>query len=117
LDEGTTVLDQMGGILKNRFGTKTPAALIEPVELAVGKRWRIAYKNMWPGVVVNNFYDFQVVGVEDVTVPAGTMNLLRRKVGSLAVARCCPSPQPRDGHMYFPAPLAGRAFAQGDTAR
>jgi uncharacterized caspase-like protein len=71
-DGGATVLDQMGGILKNRFGTKTPAALIEPAELAVGKHWRIAYKNMWPGVVANNFYDFQVVGLEDVTVSAGT---------------------------------------------
>jgi uncharacterized caspase-like protein len=71
-DGGTTVHDQMGGILKNRFGTKTPAALVEPADLAVGKRWRTAYTNRWPGVVANNFYDFHVVGLEDVTVPAGT---------------------------------------------
>ena len=70
---GVLVRDQMGGILRNQGGTKTPAILAEPAELAAGKRWRSAYTNTKPdGKVSNQFYDFHVVGLEDVTVPAGT---------------------------------------------
>jgi hypothetical protein len=72
-NRGAGVRDQMGGVLKNRFGTKVPAAMIEPAELATGKRWRTAFTNTRPdGVVSDNFYDFRVIGLEDVTVPAGT---------------------------------------------
>ena len=46
--------------------------MAEPADLAVGKRWRSAYTNTRSGQVGNAFYDFRVVGLEDVTVPAGT---------------------------------------------
>jgi len=70
---GILVRDQMGGILRNPSGTKTPAILAEPAELAAGKRWRSAYTNTKSdGKVSNQFYDFHVVGLEAITVPAGT---------------------------------------------
>jgi uncharacterized caspase-like protein len=77
-DGGKLVANQMGGTLKNRFGTKAPAVLVEPAEIAVGKRWRTAFTNTTrDGVVWNNFYDFRVIGLEDVTVPAGTFKAYR----------------------------------------
>jgi uncharacterized caspase-like protein len=70
---GAVVFDQMGGVLKNKFGTKKPAVLAVPADLAKGRRWRTAFTNTRPdGVVENSFWDFQVIGLEDVTVPAGT---------------------------------------------
>jgi uncharacterized caspase-like protein len=85
-DKGRLVTDQMGGTLKNRFGTKSPAVLVEPTELAAGKRWRTAFTNTASdGVVWNNFYDFRVIGLEDVTVPAGTFKAYR--VEGTGVAR------------------------------
>jgi len=85
-DGGRSVADQMGGNLKNRFGTKEPAVLVEPAEIAAGKRWRTAFTNTRPdGVVENNFYDFRVIGLEDVTVPAGTFKAYR--VEGTGVAR------------------------------
>ena len=72
------VLDQMGGVLHNRFGVKEPANLTAPADIALGKRWRSAYTNTKPdGRVDTNFWDFRVVALEDITVPAGTFKAYR----------------------------------------
>jgi len=78
-NKGGRIVDQMGGLLKNRFGTKTPANLVEPAELAVGKRWRSAFTNSFPNQSLHydNYYDYQVIGLEDVTVPAGTFKVFK----------------------------------------
>jgi hypothetical protein len=77
-NRGAKVVDQMGGVLKDRFGTKEPANVAEPSELAVGKRWRSAFTNTRPdGVVASNFWEFHVVALEDVSVPAGTFKAYR----------------------------------------
>jgi hypothetical protein len=83
---GGAVHNQMGGVLKSRFGTKNPALLNAPAELAVGKRWRSAFTNTRPdGVVENNFLDFHVVALEDVTVPAGTFKAYRLKAYGVSI--------------------------------
>jgi uncharacterized caspase-like protein len=72
INDGKTVLDQMGGVIKNRFGVKNPAAVVAPAELALGKRWRTAFTNTQPdGDIGTNFWESKVVAIEEVTVPAG----------------------------------------------
>ena len=78
LNDGTSLVDQMGSVLKNRFGTKDPGVLSTPADLAVGKRWRSAFTNLRDdGDKTTNFYDFRVRAFEEVTVPAGTFKAFR----------------------------------------
>jgi hypothetical protein len=81
---GVKVVDQMGGVLKDRFGTYDPARLWEPSELAPGKRWRSAFAQTRSGIIGNTFYDFQVIRLEDVTVPAGTFKAYKVKGTGMA---------------------------------
>ena len=75
---GITVWDQMGGVLRNRFGSKEPANLTAPADLAIGKRWRSAYTNTSPeGAVSTNFFENRVVALEDLQVTAGTFKTYR----------------------------------------
>ena len=72
MNGGQEVWDQMGGQLQSRFGKKEPAVLAVPAELAVGKRWRSAYTNTnSKGETSQNYYEFKVVALEEVLVPAG----------------------------------------------
>ena len=72
------MFDQMGGVLRNRFGTKDPAHLVAPADIAIGKRWRSAFTNIGPdGKASNNFWEARVVALEDVVVPAGTFKAYR----------------------------------------
>jgi hypothetical protein len=78
INDGASVLDQMGSVLKNRFGIKDPGSLFAPADLAVGKRWRTAFTNTTPeGVVSTNFYEARVVSLEEIKVPAGTFKAFR----------------------------------------
>jgi hypothetical protein len=78
LNNGQVVWDQMGGILRNRFGDKSPAAFLVPADIALGKRWRSAFINTVPhGQVSSNHWDSHVVALEDVDVPAGTFRAYR----------------------------------------
>jgi hypothetical protein len=73
MNAGQVVWDQMGGVLRNRFGNKSPAAMVAPADIAVGKRWRSAFINTTSnGQVSSNYWDNHVVALEDVEVPAGT---------------------------------------------
>lgn len=75
---GGPVYDQMGGVLRNRFGTKDPAHLLAPADIALGKRWRSAFTNVGAdGNASNNFWEARVVALEDVVVPAGTFKAYR----------------------------------------
>jgi uncharacterized caspase-like protein len=76
--EGGPVFDQMGGVLRNRFGTKDPAHLVVPADIAIGKRWRSAFTNTRrDSAPSNNFWEHRVVALEDVVVPAGTFKAYR----------------------------------------
>ena len=77
-NNGPRVFDQMGGILQNSSGTKDPAHLLAPADIAIGKRWRTAFTNTGPdGSVSNTFWEAHVVAFEDVVVPAGTFKAYR----------------------------------------
>ena len=77
-NKGGPVFDQMGGVLRNRFGTKEPAHLMAPADIAIGKRWRSAFTNTGrDGTASNNFWEARVVALEDVVVPAGTFKAYR----------------------------------------
>jgi hypothetical protein len=66
------VFDQMGGVLKNRFGEKDPALLIVPAELFTGRRWRSASWNTpRRGSREKVFVEIRVAGLEHVETPAG----------------------------------------------
>jgi len=78
VNQGTMVLDQMGGVLRNRFGTKTPAFLIAPADVQLGKRWRSAFSNRAPnGALFNTYYDSHVAALEEIEVPAGRFRCYR----------------------------------------
>ncbi|MGD9922911.1 MAG: caspase domain-containing protein, partial [Pseudorhodoplanes sp.] len=72
------VRDQMGSILENRFGVKSPGIVFIPSDLSLGKRWRTAFTNTNPRYGASlNYWDSRVVALEDVTVPAGTFRAYR----------------------------------------
>lgn len=75
---GEIVVDQMGGILQNRFGSKNPALLNAPADLQVGKRWRSAFTNTRPGgPAARSYYEHRVLALEDIEVPAGRYKAFR----------------------------------------
>ena len=75
---GNLVLDQMGNILQNRTGIKKPGLLKVPADIALGKRWRTAYTNTRPdGEAVASYWDFRVVALEEIQVPAGSFRAFK----------------------------------------
>jgi hypothetical protein len=77
-NRGGLLLDQMGGVLRNGIGSKEPADLTTPAELAVGKRWRSAFTNTAPdGTTSANYWDAKVMAFEEVVVPAGRFMAFR----------------------------------------
>lgn len=80
------ILDQMGSILNNRFGKKDPGILQVPADIFVGKKWRSAFTNTAKnGYKSQNFWDFRVTGIENVTVPAGRFLAFRLERTGAAV--------------------------------
>lgn len=78
LNNGADVWDEMGNLVKDVAGLRTPAKGYFPAELAPGKRWRSAYEiSRGLGRAVSLFWDFQVIGLEEVTVPEGTLRAFR----------------------------------------
>lgn len=77
-DGGQVVVDQMGGVLKNRFGVKDPAVLGVPADLAIGKKWRSAFRNVRPdGVIESSFWDSKVVGIEEMPFKSGKVKTFK----------------------------------------
>ena len=81
---GQVVTTQQGGVLRDAWASYTPARLDAPPELAVGKQWRSAYTIRFPdGLESPEHYDYQVVALEDITVPAGTFKAYKvERVGA-----------------------------------
>jgi uncharacterized caspase-like protein len=78
INGGELIVDQMGGMLLNRFGAKDPALLGSPADLQVGKRWRSAFTNTRPGgPAARTFYEHRCVALEDLQVPAGRFKAFR----------------------------------------
>lgn len=72
LNRGAGILNQMGGVIKNQWGTKDPAMLMVPADIRIGKSWRSAFSNTRPdGVKEDSYWDNKVVGVEEVAALGG----------------------------------------------
>lgn len=77
-DNLPTVVDQMGTTLKNEFGVKRPGIIVAPADIAPGKRWRTAFDNVTPeGAVSTNYWDFRVVALENIQLPAGMFQVFK----------------------------------------
>lgn len=75
---GDVLWDQMGGIVRNRFGAKDPAVQFAPAEISLGKRWRSAVRNVdGQGRKSSDVWESHAVAVEQVRVPAGTFDAIR----------------------------------------
>ncbi len=67
MNGGSVIMDQMGGVRKNRFGTKDPVVMLAPADIALGKSWRTAFTNVRPdGVSEDTFFESKVVALEEV---------------------------------------------------
>lgn len=71
MNNGTTIVDQMGNVLRNPYGTRDPAAPTIPADLQVGKRWRASYWNERDGVRYRNYHDYHAASLEEFKSPLG----------------------------------------------
>jgi Caspase domain len=72
---GEYVSDVMGNILTNLRGSSSTPRQFYPAEIMVGKRWRTQFvQNRSGGIRYTFRYDIKVVGIERITVPAGTFD-------------------------------------------
>ena len=67
----------MGNLVKDGGGTRDPAKVQFPADLAIGKSWRTDYQNRYDGGSDKAFYNMRVVALEDVEVPAGKYRAYR----------------------------------------
>lgn len=78
INGGDVVYNQMGGIIKNQFGVKSPPLLGAPADLALGKRWRTAFNNTRSdGVKESNYWDYKVVALEEVQAMGRTIKAFK----------------------------------------
>jgi Caspase domain len=87
MNGGEFVFDQMGGLLKNRFGEKSPAILQVPADIDLGKKWRSAFTNTNSNGVSNNYYEFKVLGLEDLDTPMGKITTFKVEASGEATGR------------------------------
>jgi uncharacterized caspase-like protein len=74
LNRGEVVVDQLGSVLKNHTGRKSPGVVAVPSQLCGGMRWGCDFDNRpeAPGAPPSrNFYDYRVQGVEALELPFG----------------------------------------------
>ena len=72
INNGVTVYDQMGGLIKDTSGVKDPAMLLVPADIALGKQWRSSFQNRISQFDARTYIDFKVVSLEDLGI-AGTV--------------------------------------------
>jgi len=78
INKGQIVLTQQGGVLRDALGRNEPERLDFPADLTGGKKWRSAYTTQRSGgSKVAAHCDYEVVALEDVTVPAGTFKAFK----------------------------------------
>jgi hypothetical protein len=87
MNNGEYEFDQMGGLLKNSFGVKDPAILQVPADIAEGKKWRSVFTNTNINGVTRNYYDFQVVALEDLATSMGTIRAFKVQANGEANGR------------------------------
>jgi hypothetical protein len=72
INDGVTVYDQMGGLIKDDSGVKDPAMLLVPADIALGKQWRSSFQNRISQFDARTYIDFKVVSLQDLDI-AGTI--------------------------------------------
>ena len=78
INGGLEVWDEMGNLVKDAAGTRSPAKAHFPSELAIGKKWHSAYENLIPSGQIDSLYwDFRVEAFEEIVVPAGKFKAFR----------------------------------------
>jgi len=72
---GALILDRLGNTVKLPDGRRFTPRQDQPLEYAVGKRWRTRFsgKNA-RGFTFDTEFEFRIVGREKITVPAGTFD-------------------------------------------
>jgi hypothetical protein len=68
---GNVVWDAMGNLIKDGGGTREPAKVVLPAELAIGKTWQTSFVADTPRGIEKNHLSYRVVALEAVDVPAG----------------------------------------------
>lgn len=77
-NNGEFVSDLMGNTTTNQRGSFSTPRQFYPADLFVGKKWQTRFKQSRQGGVTYTYqYDMKVVGVERVTVPAGTFDAFK----------------------------------------
>ena len=71
INNGVTIYDQMGGLIKDDSGTKDPAVMLVPADIALGKQWRSSFQNHIGGFEGKTYIDFKVINFDDLDI-AGT---------------------------------------------
>jgi hypothetical protein len=78
INGGSVVWDEVGNLITDGTGVRSPSKGYFPAELSVGKQWRTAYEITRPRDGKNSlYYDFRVKAIEDVKVPAGIFKAFR----------------------------------------
>jgi hypothetical protein len=77
INGGAEVWDSLGNLIVDSNGRRSPAKMFFPSEMSVGKRWRSAYDIVGTGGKGSLYWDFKVVGIETVSVPAGRFQAYR----------------------------------------
>jgi hypothetical protein len=72
INNGVTVYDQMGGLIKDDSGVKDPAMLLVPADIALGKQWRSSFQNRISQFDARTYIDFKVDSLQDLDI-AGTL--------------------------------------------
>jgi len=76
-NRGALVLSQNDDRIRDLYGEKRPAIVEVVVDMAVGRRWRSAFANVYRGVAHRNFYDSRVQALEDLETPMGPARCFR----------------------------------------
>ena len=78
INGGKEVWDEMGNLIANEGGIRSPAKGLFPAELAVGKQWHNAYEITGrDNSILSVYWDFRVIALENISVPAGTFKAYR----------------------------------------
>jgi hypothetical protein len=68
INGGTTVYDQMGGLIKDDSGEKNPPMLLVPADLSLGKKWRSVFQNRIAGFDASTYINFKAQALEEIEV-------------------------------------------------
>jgi hypothetical protein len=84
INGGTTVYDQMGGMIRDDSGIKDPSMLMVPSDISLGKRWTATFMNNIGGYNARVTLDFKTVALEDLSIPAARIKTYKVDISGFA---------------------------------